>query len=157
MFYDDCTAVEEVATGEDRNSDNRDYMEDRYMWKDCFNGDENTALFALFDGHAGHELAEFLVTNIEPVLKKEIDEMKKPDYHKALKNAFKQLNTIDRETYWEVGATATVGVLAGPPGSKVLYMANCGDSEAHLFEPSGKAVMMTEDHNARNPNERRRL
>lgn len=51
------------------------------------NFDENTSLFAVFDGHGGSEVALYCSQKL-PAFLKEVEAYKKGDYEQALKDAF---------------------------------------------------------------------
>mmetsp|Transcript_60634 Transcript_60634/g.195341 ORF Transcript_60634/g.195341 Transcript_60634/m.195341 type:complete len:427 (+) Transcript_60634:144-1424(+) len=140
----------------------RQYMEDRTCGFLQLPGHEHAALFAVFDGHGGHEVAELAVQLLPRILAGALKEAADPA--EALKQSFSQLD----EEIWNsssqqrphpldrVGSTAVVTLVLQEAGRWRLFCANCGDSRAVLCR-QGHAVDLSVDQKPHNPEERRRI
>ena len=53
-----ATSCKEFALVENKNRKFRPGMEDTYCYKDKFNQNNSTGLFAVFDGHGGRHVAD---------------------------------------------------------------------------------------------------
>lgn len=131
--------------------------------------DPETALFAVFDGHGGAEVAKFCSKNFGNELKKSA-EYKEGKYEAALKRTFllmdeilvtpegqKQLKSfVDKEPSGgnesNAGCTANVILIK----DKKIYIANSGDSRSLLYK-NGKVTRLSEDHKPDNEIEKQRI
>jgi serine/threonine protein phosphatase PrpC len=139
-------------------------MEDAHISNGEF--DTNAALFAVFDGHGGAEVAKFCSKNFGAELKK-LPEYKQGNYEAALKKAFllmdeilvtpegqKQLKTMTDKDSSESNAGCTANVILIK--DKKIYIANAGDSRSLLYK-AGKITRLSEDHKPDNEIERQRI
>mmetsp|Transcript_123489 Transcript_123489/g.360626 ORF Transcript_123489/g.360626 Transcript_123489/m.360626 type:complete len:411 (+) Transcript_123489:138-1370(+) len=139
----------------------RPHMEDRTCGHLQLPGHEHAALFAVFDGHGGHEVAELAVELLPGILAAALSENGDPA--EALKRAFQELDEeIYRpsqqraQAFERVGSTAVVTLLLHEAGQLRLLCANCGDSRAVLCR-QGHAMDLSVDQKPQNPEERRRI
>lgn len=139
-------------------------MEDAHITNGEF--DTDSALFAVFDGHGGAEVAKFCAKHFGNELKK-CQEYKDGKYEIALKKTFllideilvspdgqKQLkNFVDKESNESnAGCTANVVLIK----DKKIYIANAGDSRSLLYK-NGKVTRLSEDHKPDNEIEKQRI
>ena len=69
-YYDNnCTLIKSFAYKENPNRGFRDYMEDKSRVVQNINGDPNSHLFCLFDGHGGAGVSQFLQDNFHKYFK----------------------------------------------------------------------------------------
>ena len=61
------SAVKDFGVAEDRNKKKRRKMEDAHTLIDSFGDDENSAFFAVYDGHSGKDAAKFCSENLHKV------------------------------------------------------------------------------------------
>ena len=117
--------------------------------------DNETALFAVFDGHGGAEVAKFCSKHFGNKLK-ETQEYKDGKYELALKRTFllmdeilvtpegqKQLRNMAEKDVHESNAGCTANVILIK--DKKIYIANAGDSRSLLYK-NGKVTKLSEDH-----------
>lgn len=119
------------------------------------------AVFGVFDGHGGKEVAQFVEKKYVDVLKK-LPEYKQGNYEAALRKAFIQLDEMmnsdkgskDTITQYSqgTGCTACVALLT----EKTIYCANSGDSRCVLARGTN-AIEMSEDHKPDNIGEMKRI
>lgn len=139
-------------------------MEDAHISNGEF--DTNAALFAVFDGHGGAEVARFCSKNFGNELKK-TNEYKQGNYEAALKKTFllmdeilvtpegqKQLKALTDKDNSESNAGCTANVVLIK--DKKIYIANAGDSRSLLYK-GGKITRLSEDHKPDNEIERQRI
>lgn len=139
-------------------------MEDAHIFEGEF--DKNAALFAIFDGHGGAEVAKFSAKYFGKEFKS-TKEYSEGNFEEALRKTFmkidellvtpeaqKELKTL-KETDNEdncAGCTANVLFIK----DKVAYVANAGDSRTILIKGS-KVVRLSEDHKPDNEIEKNRI
>ncbi|XP_009117476.1 probable protein phosphatase 2C 58 isoform X2 [Brassica rapa] len=100
-------------------------------------------LFAIFDGHLGHDVAKYLQTNLFDNILKEKDFW--TDMDKAIRNAYISTDAFILEQSLKLGkggSTAVTGILID--GQK-LVVANVGDSRA-VMSKNGVASQLSVDH-----------
>lgn len=137
---------------EEQNLYYKKTMEDFILIKKEFliKQSHNLSLFAIFDGHGGGHVAEYLKNNFSDVLNKVITENQDLDYTELLKTAIK---TIDKDlekldNVKECGSTGTIILI----DNDTVYCANVGDSKCYYINDK-EAIQMTEDHNCKNKDE----
>lgn len=128
--------------------------------------DTDAALFAVFDGHGGAEVAKFCSKHFVNELKNTA-EYKEGKYEAALKRAFLKMDEIlvspegqkilkglaDKDaTESNAGCTANVVLMK----DKKIYIANAGDSRSLLYT-KGKVTRLSEDHKPENDVEKTRI
>ena len=125
-------------------------MEDFVLIKNDFLKLENhnISLFAIFDGHGGAHVSQYLKNNFCDVLTKIIQEKSNVELIDNIRTA---IGTIDKDLEKlnddakECGSTGTIVVI----DNDILYCVNVGDSKCFYIDDQ-KAVQMTEDHNCKN-------
>ena len=142
----------------------RSAMEDRLLIETDLLKDGRIELFAVFDGHGGSTVAEFLLQNFAKILRKKIKQASENkdaskqsepiDYNSCLVNAFADCdNQIDADFfskqkdnifYRDSGSTAAVVMIVE---KKEFYCANAGDTEAVLKQlDTQKISVITTQH-----------
>ena len=137
---------------ENKNSQFNDNMEDYTLIKHPFfsKGKNNLSLFAVFDGHGGAQIAEFLKNNFSEHLLKTITSDYTLRFTEILKNA---IITIDKnienlENSQKCGSTGTFIIV----NNNNIYCANIGDSKCFYINDK-ETIQLTEDHNCKNDKE----
>ncbi|XP_010540880.1 PREDICTED: probable protein phosphatase 2C 58 isoform X2 [Tarenaya hassleriana] len=100
-------------------------------------------LFAIFDGHLGHDVAKYLQTHLFDNILKEKEFW--TDTEKAIRNAYRSTDAEILQQSFQLGkggSTAVTGILID--GQK-LVVANVGDSRA-VISKSGGAKQLSIDH-----------
>ena len=127
-------------------------MEDYTLIKHPFfsKGKNNLSLFAVFDGHGGAQIAEFLKNNFSDHLLKTISSNYTLRFTEILKNA---IITIDKnienlQSSQKCGSTGTFIIV----NNNSIYCANIGDSKCFYINDK-EAIQLTEDHNCKNEKE----
>ena len=146
--------IKSFAYKEDQNRTFRNYMEDKSRVVQNINGDKNSHLFCLFDGHGGGDVSQFLQNNFYKYFK-EILPMLKPE--DDLTNLFKNVDErIKNLNLLNMGSTACIIYITKENGKIVLYSANIGDTRAVLLSDKNYK-RLTYDHRATDPNEYNRI
>ena len=70
-------SVKEYAYNEECNAMYRPYMEDTMLAEDNFGGDSTCGVFAVFDGHGGKTVSDYVKERVPEELKKTL-RLKKP-------------------------------------------------------------------------------
>lgn len=138
----------------------------------------NTLLFGVYDGHSGWQVAELLSERLAPYVALSMDRDgilsdTSANMGESLKKAFvsldgdigsKCLDLVGREADSHVAQTAAAGACAvvATIRANELTIANTGDCRAVLAvrQPNGmgyKAIQLTQDQDADNPDEVKRL
>lgn len=148
-----ASSCKEFAYNEECNAMFRPYMEDTIFTEDNFGGDSTCGLFAVFDGHGGKTVSEYIWEWVPEELRKTL-KMKKPsDLVQVFEDVFvkvdSELRLMDAEN---TGSTGCVGLLRMESGHWVLYIANVGDTRA-VISWNGVAERMSVDHKCDDPNE----
>lgn len=168
-----------VSVAQDANEDCRPYMEDGLKVVDPLpvHGqlssraaseralDEQWRFFAVYDGHGGRHVMDWLETHLHQFVAAELQTLRTPGsghieltsvtaaVTKAFKKADAELASLGA---WKCGSTATVALIHDSAAGKVLYVANVGDSRAVLVGgPVAKQVSV--DHHATNKSEVERI
>uniref|UniRef100_A0A7S2WAS5 PPM-type phosphatase domain-containing protein n=1 Tax=Mucochytrium quahogii TaxID=96639 RepID=A0A7S2WAS5_9STRA len=134
-------------------------MEDAHIIADGFGDVATQGLFAVFDGHGGRGVVDYLYKCFE---KNFLAELLHEQDKRPVSEAFTSAYLItDIETSKEgltiSGSTAVTCLLRVEDGSKVLYTANVGDSRAVLCRGDGTAERLTYDHKASDESEMKRI
>ena len=151
----DCASIiKSFAYKEDQNRGNRDYMEDKSRVVQNINGDKNSYLFCLFDGHGGGDVSQFLQINFYKYFK-EILPISNPEQNftnlfNKVDEKIKDLNLLN------MGSTACIIYITKENGKNVIYSANIGDTRAILFSEKNYK-RLSYDHRATDPNESNRI
>ena len=117
---------------------------------------EEVALFAVFDGHGGHEVAKFCGKYFPKELVKNENFINR-NYKTALEETFLKMDEMlmgpqaldllkefrtDPDGHAFAGCTANVALLT----QDEVYCANAGDSRAYLHMKNGQTVPLSTDH-----------
>lgn len=129
-------------------------MEDRTLIVPHLPGRPDVALFGVFDGHAGYEVAQFAKDNLPDVFAAALTEH--PCLSDAITDAFLKLDAQLRRENMLAGSTACVVVGVREADRLRILCANCGDSRAFLCR-KGRAVDLSNDHKPDNPREQKRI
>ena len=157
----------------DPNKEYRESMEDYHLTNPCLNKENPSySLFAIFDGHSGHEVASFLSTNFSKFLYKEISKIKFSQNYKensknltsAIKNSFESIDKNienNKNIKDDVGATGTIiffcrDINVPSITKRILICANVGDSKAYLIKKN-EIIQMTKDHTCKDKTEVERI
>lgn len=140
--------------------------EDRFLAEVIEAGECKWDLFAVFDGHGGSEVSEFIQRRFRDEIVRLLRDGNKWTREVLLNEAFKH---VQREVakqgsrFGEIGSTATV-VLIGPfcdnPSGRysTITIGNLGDSRALVVDTqTGAIVVETKDHKPNDPNEESRI
>jgi serine/threonine protein phosphatase PrpC len=118
---------------------------------------ENIALFAVFDGHGGPEVAKFC-SKYFPIELLKNEHFKSGNYKTALEETFLRMDVLliddhnddllkefkndpdNRNSF--AGCTANVTLIT----ANEIYVANAGDSRALIFTNEGQVIPMSFDH-----------
>ena len=151
---DNCTLIKSFAYKENPNRGYRDYMEDKSRVVQNINGDKNSHLFCLFDGHGGVSVSQFLQDNFYKYFKEMLPMSNPQENFKELfniiDNKIKDLNLLN------IGSTACIIYITKENGKKVLYSANIGDTRSVLIS-SNDYKRLSYDHRATDTNEYNRI
>ncbi|KAG5191135.1 phosphatase 2C-like domain-containing protein [Tribonema minus] len=146
------------------NPGRRNTMEDAHTAVAALGGDANTSFFAVYDGHGGRGIVDFLETRLEENLALELAAKDDAGVCKRIERAFLTTDVESKqENLITSGATAVICLLrlerggnGSTEGSLMLYAANVGDSRAVLYQ-RGAAARLTRDHKADDPAEVERV
>ena len=136
-------------------------MEDAHVTVDQFQGHERQGYFAVYDGHGGRGVVEFIEQKLHVNLLGELEDKTDPprSVEECIKSAFLLTDIQTKEENLLMsGSTAVVcyiEVLADN-ATRVLHTANCGDARAVLARGT-KAIRLTYDHKASDPDEQKRI
>lgn len=111
-------------------------------------------VFGVFDGHGGKEVAEYCKDHFADHLKA-APAYAAGNYGPALRQTFLALDAaLKQEDYSTDTGSTSVVVLITPDR---IFCANAGDSRAVLWQSTGKAVGLSEDHKPDNADELKRI
>ena len=155
-------SVKDIASKEEQNPRYRQAMEDFIKMIDKYNGDPNSSLFTLYDGHGGKDAAIYSKEKFPEYFSKFLMQMNDPE--KALTMTFHKidLDLKNRNIANEnVGTTASVVYISKENDSiygskKVLYAANVGDSRIIILQNNGPKKI-SYDHRCNDINEINRV
>jgi len=154
-FAYETKAVKGAGWAEDQGQ--RGEMEDGFVFVDKFGGRATSALFAVYDGHGGRQVVDFVTKELhENILTELRKTVSVPD---AMVQAF---NITDQEmirrSITSSGCTACVCLLQEERHARVIYTAHLGDSRA-VMARGGAATRLTSmtDHKADDPMEGKRV
>lgn len=137
-----------------------DKMEDRLMVCESFMDHPNGTLLGVYDGHRGFETAQFAVENLPGIVSKTLQTAVHPEsaFKKSYMQLEKQYESSDMWKFPDPKGTRFPGctALTALVWWDKLVVANAGDCRAVLCR-DGKAVPLTRDHTAMDPEERCRV
>jgi len=140
---------------EKQNKEFRNQMEDfSYINKNFLEKDNHKmSLFAIFDGHGGKEVSEYLQKNFHEILKKNI---LKSNFkiENSIGDSFLEIDSILKQTnnFKMTGSTATIILI----DNNIIYCGNVGDSSS-FYITKDKIIKMTKVHNTKNEKEIERI
>lgn len=141
------------------NAVHRISMEDEHRCIDKFLPNEETSgFFAVYDGHGGRGIVDYLKTGLERNVKEELQyERDTRGVEECLVSAF-LMSDIEtaRDNLLVSGSTAAVCLILREKGERMLYSANVGDTRA-VLSSGGAAVRVTFDHKASEQEEIKRI
>jgi len=154
-FAWETTAVQAAGWAEDQGR--RNEMEDGFVFVDQFGGRPTSAFFAVYDGHGGRQVVDFVTRGLHEFVLRELRKTSSvPD---ALLQAFSATDEeMVRRNITSSGCTACCCLLQEERGSRVIYTAHLGDSRA-VMARGGAATRLTSmtDHKATDPLEGMRV
>jgi len=137
----------------------RSAMEDFSDFLYPFTSSETSILLSVFDGHAGHRCANFLVNTLPAELKKEtLSAAAALPSEENFKKIFKSLDQMwldsasKKEPRIEDGSTALCVAL----DCSDIIIANCGDCRA-ILSTAGQTIALTRDHKPSDESEQQRI
>ena len=140
---------------ENPNLNCRESMEDFSYTNINFIDKENhkMSLFAIFDGHNGKNVSEFLHKNFAKTLKKNL-EKSKFKIEESLGNSFIEIDRIleKDENLKMTGSTATIVLI----DNNIIYCANVGDSTCYYLSID-EIKQLSIQHNTKNKKEVERI
>jgi len=156
-----------VGVSSDQNPMHRRTMEDEHLILDNFGGDKSCGYFAVYDGHGGRDVVEFVAKKLHVNVLKEMNtcyevnpDVKNPQHPtvaKALQQAFiKTDEQIKEEGINKSGSTGVVAVVRKKGDQRWLYVAGIGDARA-VLNREGKAARLSYDHKATDEGEAKRI
>ncbi|KAG4303155.1 hypothetical protein PCANB_000464 [Pneumocystis canis] len=148
-----------IGSANDKNKKCRKTMEDTHKYIYNFGGVTDQGYFAVFDGHAGNQAANFCKEQFHVILSDLLHNMSSstiPDIFDAtfsfVDNALANLpsknsgcTAIAALIRWEERSFTTISGLHENRRTKLLYTANVGDARAVLCR-NGKAHRLSYDH-----------
>ena len=134
---------------EEKNQKFNETMEDFILIKHPFLEIENhhLSLFAVFDGHGGEYVSQYLKENFSEFLKKTINSKYNSRFTQILKESIENIDKYfeNSEEAKKCGSTGTIVVV----NNRIIYCANVGDSKCYYIN-GNEAIQITEDHNCNN-------
>jgi len=154
-FARDCSAVKAAGWAEDQGR--RPEMEDGFVFVDRFGGRASSAFIAVYDGHGGRFVVDYVTANLHQNALKELQKTRSaPD---ALLQAFQQTDEdMVKKGIMSSGCTACVCLLQDERHARLIYTAHLGDSRA-IMARNGRATRLTSmtDHKSTDPMEVKRV
>jgi len=144
-------SAKDIGLSFDQNPAHRKTMEDEHVMIDGFADHEDWGFFAIYDGHGGRGVVEFVAHNLHINL---LDGLKGgTDPREALAKAFSKTDQqIVDKNIQKSGSTAVVALLYTKEEEgvkqRMLCVANIGDTNAVLRRGDGDAKQLTVEHNA---------
>jgi protein phosphatase 1L len=129
-------------------------MEDYFVAEVKKVKEHELGLFAIYDGHLGHHVADYLQQNLFNNILKETEFFNDPKL--AIQKAYKLTDEDILEKAPNLGPGGSTAVTAILIDSKDLYVANVGDSRA-VISKAGKAEQMSVDHEPGNETEKGKI
>jgi serine/threonine protein phosphatase PrpC len=141
------TSVRAVSVAEEMNASCRNTMEDAHVTIDNYNGHARQGYFAVYDGHGGRGVVEFIEKVLHINLQQELEEAKTSNrsVEECIKSSFLLTDIQSKEENLLMsGSTAVVCYIQvlEDDATRVLHTANCGDARAVLMRGE-KAIRLT--------------
>ena len=138
---------------EDMNKGCYETMEDFTLVKSPFfqGYGHNMSLFAVFDGHGGKDVSEYLMNNFSEQLLEAIKKNFKKSFTEILKQTIldidEKIKSLEKAKTF--GSTGTIVII---DNYNKIYCANVGDSKCYYID-NKESIQLSEDHNCKNPKE----
>jgi len=145
-----------VGVCSDKNPRFRRTMEDAHIAEPSFGGDPKQGFFAVLDGHGGKQAAEYCEKSLAENFRQALSNIQSvPD---AIDKSFGMTDDgLKNASILYPGCTCVVAYIRLSEDETItLYTGNVGDARAVLSR-DGKAVRLSYDHKASDPNERQRI
>ena len=138
----DFSKYEEANLGIRKQMEDISYTNINFLKKN----NHNISLFAIYDGHNGKLVSEYLYKNFDKIL---LSNLEKTNFKigKSILESFKQINSQLKENpeAKNTGSTATIILI----DNNILYCANVGDSQCYYISKE-KIIKLTQLHNCNN-------
>ncbi|GMH82856.1 hypothetical protein TrVE_jg2144 [Triparma verrucosa] len=159
-----------VSDYEEMNPTKRNTMEDVHRVVPNFLGSADKSYLAVYDGHGGRGLVDFMETRLEQNIATEIRSPIQPPSENtpppqspnplsptlsAIERAYLLTDIQSRQAGIMASGATAVSCLVDQ-GEKKIYAANCGDARAVLCR-KGSTLRLTHDHKADDPTEISRI
>jgi protein phosphatase PTC1 len=160
-YGSNLTSVQLVSAADDHNPKCRNAMEDAHVFIDGFANNPKQSYFAVYDGHGGRNIVEFIEKYLHQNFEKELIDTNAKTYHE-ITNAFETsflLTDIQtaKANLAVSGSTAIVNYIqVDTNGKRHLHTANCGDARSVLSR-NGVAIRLSHDHKASDVVEKNRI
>ncbi|KJE88716.1 AGC protein kinase [Capsaspora owczarzaki ATCC 30864] len=133
-------------------------MEDSLVKMRRVRGNEFEAIFGVFDGHSGPDVADILAKSFPVAIENELGRLGNADPLAALRSAFLCANRDIGEAGYRCGSTGAVVYLQRLDSGVVrLFAANIGDTEALICRGGNTYELLTTKHSIENQVERNRI
>ncbi|EFJ32817.1 hypothetical protein SELMODRAFT_230443 [Selaginella moellendorffii] len=129
-------------------------MEDFYVAEYQIHRNHELGLFAIYDGHLGHSVPDYLKRNLFNNILKEPGFFTNPS--NAIRKAYQETDQTILAKAPELGSGGSTAVTAILVDGLRLLVANIGDSRAVLSE-AGKARQLSVDHEPSNASEHKNI
>lgn len=150
MEAPELTRSLEIRAGYSARQGTRLTMEDAHVVLPAF--EKNAALFAVYDGHGGAQVANFAAQNLHLHIQENLLANSNELRETILRDAFAKAEEKIIDKNFISGTTAVVALLENTS----LYCAWVGDSRAILIR-NGEVIAATQDHKPDMPQERERI
>ncbi|KAI9189109.1 mgpp2cl-1, protein phosphatase 2C-like protein 1 [Blastocladiella emersonii ATCC 22665] len=141
---------------EDRNRLNRRTMEDSHAMVVNFARVHGQGFFAVYDGHAGRQAAQWCGEHLHGVLADLLDSHPGTPIPELLNETFERADALLANHGIHAGCTAVASLIHVEGDRRVLYTANVGDARAVLCR-KGQAIRLSYDHKGCDPFEAKRI
>lgn len=118
-------------------------MEDYHVAKSVYVKGHDIGLFAIFDGHLGDKVPQYLQKHLFDNILKEDEFWAHPD--KAISKAYEKTDEAILSLSPQLGRGGSTAVTAILIDGRKLWVANVGDSRG-VLATNGKAIQITVDH-----------
>lgn len=153
----DLVSVTAVAVHDEMNAKCRHTMEDAHCIVDKYNGDPKQGFFAVYDGHGGRGIVDFVAEHYHKNFAEELNYDAERSVADCVTSAYLITDIQSRKAgLMSSGSTAVTCFLQHKNGKRFLHIANVGDARA-VLSANGKAVRLTYDHKATDEKEQKRI
>lgn len=117
-------------------------------------GDQRFALFGIYDGHGGDQVAKILKKELIELIVANIRENSNWQIQDCIRKAFAQVEEVVIAKDMKAGSTAIIVLIDRQ--EQMMYIANLGDCRA-VLRSNGQAIALSRDHKASDENEAQRI